>query len=221
MCQMPIRVKICGITNADDCRQATLLGADAIGLNFYPASPRFVDSSLVEEILRDVPPFVDVVGLFVNERLQQVWQLVQRWGRIRTVQWHGENHELGDVAPLQLISAFQVRGVEDLQAITRYLDLRRSRIGPPAAVLVDAHVPGEYGGTGRTAPWELLAEFRPGVPVILAGGLTPENVAEAIRIVQPYAVDVASGVERSPGRKDAEKIRRFVGSAREAAARWT
>jgi phosphoribosylanthranilate isomerase len=89
----------------------------------------------------------------------------------------------------------------------------------PAAILVDAHVPGQFGGTGKTAPWELLADFKPEVPLILAGGLTPENVAEAVRIVRPYAVDVASGVEKSPGIKDPEKMKRFIENAREAAAR--
>jgi len=88
----------------------------------------------------------------------------------------------------------------------------------PEAILVDAHVPGQFGGTGKTAPWELLADFHPEVPLILAGGLTPENVAEAIRIIRPYAVDVASGVESSPGRKDPEKLKQFIGNAREAAA---
>ena len=107
----------------------------------------------------------------------------------------------------------------DLQGIARYLDRCRSLELLPAAVLVDAHVSGQYGGTGQTLPWDLLADFRPGVPLILAGGLTPENVAEAVRLVRPYAVDVASGVELSPGRKDAEKMRRFIGSAREAAAK--
>jgi phosphoribosylanthranilate isomerase len=89
----------------------------------------------------------------------------------------------------------------------------------PAALLVDAHVRGQYGGTGRTAPWHLLADFRPGPPLILAGGLTPENVAEAVQTVRPYAVDVASGVEHSPGHKDPEKMRRFIENARDAALR--
>jgi phosphoribosylanthranilate isomerase len=104
-----------------------------------------------------------------------------------------------------------------LQAITRYLDVCRLRGALPSAVLVDASVPGQYGGTGRQAPWHLLATFRPGVPLILAGGLTPDNVAEAVRLVRPYAVDVASGVESAPGHKDPDKVRRFIDKAREAA----
>jgi len=217
---MPVRIKICGITNVADCREAISLGADAIGLNFYPPSPRYVDSCVVDAIQHEVPPLVEIVGVFVNEPLPQVLRLLERWDRIRTIQWHGEKPGLGAVSPWRLIPAFPVREAEDLREIIRYLELGRTQSRQPAAVLIDAHVPGQYGGTGRTVPWDLLADFRPGIPVILAGGLTPENVAEAIRIVKPYAVDVASGVEQSPGHKDAEKIRRFIHNAREAAARW-
>src|SRR5205814_5109867 len=114
------------------------------------------------------------------------------------------------LAGIRWIPAFSVADAASLTAITTYLDLLASVGAAPAAILVDAHVPGLHGGTGQTAPWQLLADFRPGVPLILAGGLTPENVAEAIRIVRPYAVDVASGVESAPGKKDADKLRRFI-----------
>jgi phosphoribosylanthranilate isomerase len=134
------------------------------------------------------------------------------------VQWHGESHEPPDGSGYHLIPAFPVRDEGSLAAATRYLDLCRDVGRLPAAVLLDAHVPGQYGGTGRTAPWRLLASFRPGVPLVLAGGLTPDNVAEAVRIVQPYAVDVASGVESAPGVKDLEKVRRFLDRARAAAS---
>jgi phosphoribosylanthranilate isomerase len=107
-----------------------------------------------------------------------------------------------------------VRDAASLDQITACLDLLRAAGAAPAAILVDAHVPGQYGGTGQTAPWHLLADFQPGVPLILAGGLTPDNVAEAIRIVRPYAVDVASGVESSPGKKDPDKLRRFIDAVR-------
>ena len=119
-----------------------------------------------------------------------------------------------------LIVAFVVRDQNSLQDIAGYLHRSRTLGQVPDAILVDAHVPGQYGGTGRVAPWDLLADFRPGVPLILAGGLTPDNVAEAVRIVRPYGVDVASGVEQQPGVKDAEKMRRFIGNAREAAATY-
>jgi phosphoribosylanthranilate isomerase len=215
-----LRIKICGITNAADGRQAALLGADAVGLNFYARSPRHIDRATAEAVLDVLPPSVEAVGLFVNLPLPEVFEALRPLARIRTVQWHGDEPDPGDPAPLRLIAAFRVQGREDLGTITRYLGACRDRGRPPAAVLVDAHVAGAYGGTGRTAPWDLLADFRPGVPVFLAGGLTPENVAEAVRVVRPDAVDVASGVEQAPGRKDPEKLRRFIGNAREAAAKY-
>jgi phosphoribosylanthranilate isomerase len=213
-----LRIKICGVTSAADGRQAALQGADAVGLNFYPPSPRRIDPATARAILRELPPFVEPVGLFVNTPLRQVFEEVQALGGVRSIQWHGQDREVVDCYPFHLIAAFPVQDAASLLAITRYLDVCGARGHLPSAVLVDAHVPGQHGGTGRTAPWELLASFRPGVPLILAGGLTPENVAEAVRVVRPYGVDVASGVESSPGQKDAEKVRRFIANAREAAA---
>jgi phosphoribosylanthranilate isomerase len=212
----PLRIKVCGITSAADGREAALLGADAVGLNFYPPSPRYVEPGRVADILRELPPFVDAVGVFVGQRPEQAFEVVARLGRIRTLQLHGEGREPGDPSRFHLIAAFQVKDQGSLLDITRYLDLCRGLGRLPDAVLVDAHAPGLYGGTGRTAPWDLLADFRPGVPLILAGGLTPDNVAEAVRVVRPYGVDVAGGVEHEPGRKDPEKMRRFIGNARSA-----
>jgi phosphoribosylanthranilate isomerase len=215
----PLRVKICGVTTAADATLAAALGADAVGLNFYPQSPRSVDVVAANDILRELPPFVEAVGVFVNEPLRSVFMRIQTLGRIRGVQWHGQDRELSDVYPYYLIAAFPVLDASSLVAIRRYLDTCAAVRMMPSALLLDAHVPGQHGGTGRTAPWELLATFRPGIPVILAGGLTPENVAEAIRIVRPWGVDVASGVEQSPGQKDAVKMRRFIDIARAAAGR--
>jgi phosphoribosylanthranilate isomerase len=158
--------------------------------------------------------------VFVNPRLQPVLEVVRALDRIQTLQWHGDERQPGDPGVYRLIPAFRVRDRASLEEIGRFLEQLRIRGVVPAAVLVDAHVPGQPGGTGRTAPWDLLADFRPGVPLYLAGGLTPENVAEAVRLVQPDAVDVASGVERSPGRKDPERMRHFVEKARDAAARF-
>ena len=134
---------------------------------------------------------------------------------IRTVQMHGDLPETLSSGP-RWIPAFALRDAASLVKITTYLERLQSAGIVPAAVLVDAHFPGQFGGTGQTAPWHLLADFQPGVPVILAGGLTPDNVAEAIRVVRPYAVDVASGVESSPGKKDADKMCRFVDAVRGA-----
>ncbi|HTU93791.1 MAG TPA: phosphoribosylanthranilate isomerase [Gemmataceae bacterium] len=214
-----VRVKICGVTTEVDARQAALLGADAIGLNFYEGSPRCVGSGAVPAILQELPPFVAAVGVFADKPMREVFEFLHGLRRINIIQWHGKNRELTDCSPYYLISAFPVRDAAGLQAIQRYLDACRVSGRMPSALLLDGHASGQHGGTGKTAPWDLLASFRPGVPIILAGGLTADNVAEAIRIVRPYGVDVASGVESAPGRKDADKMRRFLANAREAAAR--
>ncbi|HZT81191.1 MAG TPA: phosphoribosylanthranilate isomerase, partial [Gemmataceae bacterium] len=197
-----VRVKICGVTNEADARQAALLGADAVGLNFCAGSPRRIDEGTAAYILRELPPFVEAVGVFAGQPLREVWPVLNRLGRVRTAQVHGGPRELCDAFPFQLICAFQVRDASGLTEVTRYLDVARRMGRLPAAVLVDGYAPGQHGGTGRAAPWDLLADLHLDVPLILAGGLTPENVAEAVRRVRPYAVDVASGVERAPGHKD-------------------
>jgi phosphoribosylanthranilate isomerase len=205
-----VRIKICGITTAEDAEQAARLGADAIGLNFYERSPRYVSPSEAGGILRTLPPFVEPVGLFVEQPLQQVFQFLRQMVSIRTVQWHGEQPEICDAFPFRLIPAFRVRDRQSLPAIRRHLYGCQSHGWLPAAILVDAYVTGQYGGTGHTIPWDALTDLQLAVPLILAGGLTPDNVAEAIRIVRPFGVDVASGVEASPGRKDVDKMRRFI-----------
>ncbi|MHB1421671.1 MAG: phosphoribosylanthranilate isomerase [Gemmataceae bacterium] len=214
-----VRVKICGVTTEADAQQAAQLGADAIGLNFYEGSPRCIDLNTAQFLLRDLPPFVAAVGVFVDVPVRKAFKHIQVLGRISTIQWHGKDRELSDCFPYHLIAAFSVRDAASLQGIERYLDACRVVSRIPSALLLDGHAHGQHGGTGQKAPWRLLASFRPDVPIILAGGLTADNVAEAIRIVRPYGVDVASGVESAPGRKDAEKMRRFLGNAREAAAR--
>jgi len=214
---MRIRVKICGITNVADALLAAEMGADAIGLNFYAKSLRCIDSEMAFRITERLPLFVDVVAVVVNEPPE----IAAKVFPTGTIQIHSDRHE---VLPRgwnqkRWIFAFPVSDAASLNAIRSYVALSRSCSAAfPAAILVDAHVPGQYGGTGQTAPWNLLADFKPDVPLILAGGLTPENVAEAIRIVKPYAVDVASGVESAPGKKDADKMRRFIDAVRNASA---
>ena len=212
-----LRVKICGVTTPADAALVAELGADAVGLNFYPRSPRCVTPEAAADVLGALPPFVEPVALFVEEPPLVAAYRLGALPRVRTVQWHGAEPEPADAWGGALIVAFPVRDAADLAKVTAYVERCRVRGRLPAAVLVDAHVAGLHGGTGRTAPWRLLADFRPGVPLILAGGLTPDNVAEAVRVVRPYAVDVASGVESAPGRKDAEKLRRFIAAARGAA----
>jgi phosphoribosylanthranilate isomerase len=209
-----LRVKVCGVTSPEEARRIAELGADALGLNFYLASPRYVDPARAAAILHELPPFVEAVGLFVNVPLREAVAALAPLPRVRCVQWHGEHPEPPDAPGYHFIPAFPVRDEANLAQITRYLDLCREVGRLPAAVLIDAHVTGQYGGTGRTAPWRLLASFRPGVPLVLAGGLTPDNVAEAVRVVRPYAVDVASGVESAPGVKDLDKVRWFIERAR-------
>jgi phosphoribosylanthranilate isomerase len=211
-----LRIKICGVTTRDDAVAAADLGADAVGLNFYPQSPRYVDPEITGYILRALPPFVEAVGVFVNVPFRTVFQTLNQLIGVRTFQWHGEQRELADTFPFRHIAAFAVKDKDSLRAVQQYLDACRPLNMLPSALLLDGHVPDKYGGTGKMAPWNLLADFNPGVPVILAGGLTPENVAEAVRTVRPYAVDVASGVESSPGVKDVDKMARFIDNARSA-----
>jgi len=211
-----VRVKICGITNEADARQAALLGADAVGLNFFPQSPRCVSVQLAEFILRELPPLVEAVGVFVDQPLAQVFPILNQLGRVRTIQMHGRKREICDAYPFHFIPAFQLKDKQGLDEIQRYLDTCH-RVGKmPSAILVDGHAQGLHGGTGRNPPWSLLGDVRFDVPLVLAGGLTPENVGEAVRIVRPYAVDVASGVEDRPGYKDPEKMRRFIEAVRTA-----
>lgn len=212
-----LRIKICGVTNEVDARVASYLGADAIGLNFAAESPRRVDKAAAAAILREMPPFVEPVGVFVNTHLKQIYSELQPLGRVLTIQWHGANRELIDTFPYRLISAFQVRDAKSMTEIERYLEMTIMIGQPPAAILVDGYAADKHGGTGQTAPWELLANFRPPLPVILAGGLTPDNVAEAVKRVKPWGIDVASGVESAVGKKDPDKLRRFIALARNAA----
>jgi phosphoribosylanthranilate isomerase len=212
-----IRVKICGVTTEDDVRLAADCGADAIGLNFYAQSPRYVTPAQAMPLLRAVPPFVDAVGVFVGLKTRQVCALAYQLG-LRGVQCFADFDDVEDPFPFQRIAAFRVKDRTSLDEIERYLGLCRAAGAMPGGILVDAHVAGQLGGTGMTAPWELLHDFRLGVPLILAGGLTPDNVAEAIAVVRPYGVDVASGVESAQGRKDPDKVRRFIENAHRASA---
>jgi phosphoribosylanthranilate isomerase len=214
---MTVRIKICGITTPADAIAAAYLGADAIGLNFYPRSPRYITEAQAREILRVLPPFVEPVGLYVNESLEHVQQAALRLG-LRTVQVHGDHFEMPPTGLVRFIPAFGIRDDDGLARMRQYLERLQQAVSAPVTVLVDAHVPGMYGGTGQTAAWHLLhgLDLDAGLQMILAGGLTPNNVAEAIHTVSPYAVDVASGVESEPGHKDMELIRRFIQIARAA-----
>jgi phosphoribosylanthranilate isomerase len=212
---MTPRIKICGITSVDDALLAARLGVDAVGLNFCKASKRCVDTAVAERILEVLPPLVEAVGLFVNEPLAAAAAQLQRLCGIQTLQWHGDEPEIQPPeAWYKYIPAFAVVDETSLAKVKDFVERCRLTGRLPSAILLDGYAAGQYGGTGRPAPWRLIAELDLEVLLILAGGLTPDNVVEAIRIVRPYAVDVASGVEREPGRKDPDKLRRFVEAVR-------
>jgi phosphoribosylanthranilate isomerase len=206
------RIKICGITTVADARQAIDLGADAVGLNLFAGSRRFIGQDVAAEIARVLPPFAEVVTVVVQETMPKALERASAIGR--TIQWHGDDPPLPPPAPWRFIPAFNIASADDLARVVAYLDRCRAAAMMPTAVLLDGAKAGQYGGTGQRAPWQLVADFGSSVPVILAGGLTPGNVAEAIRTVRPYAVDVAGGVESAPGKKDPELVRAFVAAVR-------
>jgi phosphoribosylanthranilate isomerase len=212
-----VRIKICGVTTPEDALLAAEAGADSVGLNFYPQSPRFVTPTQAAAIVRALPAFTAPVGVFVGMPLRQVTAIAFQLG-LRGVQTYDDQPPTEDPFPFAHIPAFRVKDAAGLDHVRRFVETTRQLGRPPAAVLIDSHVEGQVGGTGRVAPWELLRGFDPGVPLILAGGLTPENVAEAITLVRPWGIDVASGVESAPGRKDIEKVAQFIRAARTAAA---
>ena len=202
-----IRVKICGITSPRDAASAAAAGADAIGLVFAD-SPRRVSPAQAAAILADLPPFVTPVALFVDDSPDRIRRICRPL-HIRTVQLHGDEppaaaEQLGGFC---VIKAFRVGTEADLAAMTGY---------PSDACLLDSCVAGRAGGTGVAFDWQLAAKASRQRPLILAGGLNPENVAEAVRVVRPYAVDVSSGVETAPGRKDLRRMEAFVAAARKA-----
>ncbi|MBP3956965.1 phosphoribosylanthranilate isomerase [Gemmata sp. G18] len=208
-----VRIKICGVTTPEAARGAAEAGADAVGLNFYPQSPRFVSPQQAAGIVRALPAFIAPVGVFVGMQLRQVCAVAFQLG-LRGVQTYDEQPPDDNTFPFAHVPAFRVKDRAGLDHVRRFVDTARALNREPSAVLIDSHVPGQMGGTGHVAPWNLLKGFDVGVPIILAGGLTPENVAEAIAVVRPWGVDVASGVESSPGVKDPDKVARFVKNVR-------
>ncbi len=217
------QVKICGITDPADAQAAADAQADAIGLNFFPLSPRFVDDPAAEKIAQVRPSGVALVGVFVNSPAAEVQSLAARL-RLDYVQIHGDEPPefLRELEGLATIRA--LRCGADLEVALDYLAQCRRLGCLPAAVLVDALQPGHFGGTGAPADWPALAAARSrfeGLPLILAGGLTAANVSEAIQTVGPAGVDVASGVETAPGRKSSPQMRAFVAAARVALGQRT
>lgn len=199
-----VKVKICGITNKEDAWDAIKAGADGLGFNFYPKSPRYVSIEKAREIIRTLPPFISKIGVFVNESPAQVQKVCDKTG-IDGIQLHGdEKPEDCDFGAKTVIKVFRSREID-----------RVSQYPAISAILLDSPHQGSYGGTGHIFDWTSIQGFKQyGKPVILSGGLGPDNVAEAVQKVRPYGVDACSQLETTPGKKDPEKVREFVSIAK-------
>lgn len=199
---MPVKIKFCGITRAEDGAAAAALGADAIGFVFYASSPRYVEPAQAARIARQLPPFLCKVGLFVNAPPAFVTDIVNTVG-IDVVQYHGDESPLDcQQGPRPWIKAIRIRPTLDLVA-------ECARFATADAWLFDGYDASLYGGSGQLFDWERVPGER-ARPIIMAGGLTPDNVAAAIRASRPYAVDVSGGIEAAKGIKDHEKMRKFI-----------
>ena len=204
-----VKVKICGVTNAEDALRAVEYGADALGFNFYPPSPRYIQPETAAAILREVPAGICTAGLFVNESRQHVSSVLRacRSGDgpgLTAVQFHGDEEPAFCARwPLKVIKAFRVRDEETIRKIGAY---------PVDYYLLDSWSPG-FGGSGAAFTWTWLREPM-ARPVILAGGLDIDNVNEAVRVAKPFGVDVCSGVEAVPGRKDHPRMKDFIAAVK-------
>jgi len=204
------RVKICGITNWADAKVCVDAGASALGFNFYAPSSRSVSPAAAWEIIRRLPPFVEAVGVFVNWQPEAVSSLARAL-RLHGVQLHGDE-SAGDVKTLAAFTTV----IKAVQVKRGFWPESLKKFSAASAILLDGFRQGLHGGTGATVDWILAAEAAAHATIILAGGLTPQNVAEAISVARPYAVDVASGVEARPGKKDARLVRSFMSAVTSA-----
>jgi len=202
---MRVRIKFCGITRLEDALFAAELGADAVGFVFYERSPRYIEPTKAAAIIRKLPPFVSAVGVFVNPTQQQIDEVLA-YCPLGVIQLHGdESPEFCEAQQRRVVKAISVRSKEDLARARLYA----------CTVLLDAPAPeGVWGGVGEAFDWSLVREFEHAHPLILAGGLKPENVRRALALRDWFAVDVASGVEDAPGIKNHEKMRAFVSAVR-------
>ena len=203
--QPRIKVKICGTTSLKDAFLAVENGADAIGFIFYKMSPRNISQKEAKEIILQLPPFIETVGVFVNETSDKINRIAEQC-KLNSIQLHGEESPaLCKRVKRKVIKAFRVKNADSLKSIASY---------DVSGFLLDSYNDGSKGGTGQVFDWNLALRVKKQGPVILAGGLNPYNVFTAIHRVKPYGVDVCSGVEKSPGIKDHEKIREFIKSVR-------
>lgn len=199
------KIKICGITNIEDALTAAELGADALGFIFYRGSRRYIDPEEARRIIKKLPPFVSTVGVFVNQSLDEISSIKLNTG-IDIIQLHGdESPEFCMMIPHKLIRAIRIKAKIDRDEVELY---------PVQAILFDTHSEDNYGGTGRSFNWDILRNLDISKKIILSGGLTPENVCQALEVAKPYGVDVSSGVEHSPGKKNHTKLRKFIEAVR-------
>ena len=205
MKNLQVKVKVCGMTQWEDAEYAVEQGADAVGFIFYKKSPRSVTMKEAREIILKLPPFVDTVGVFVNESPDRVNKIANYCG-LDLVQLHGEESPaFCRKIHRRVIKVFRVAGLQSIKQMEKY---------SVSGFLLDTFCDDLHGGTGKTFDWNLALPAKKMGPVILAGGLTPRNVAQAVRQVRPYGVDVCSGVEKTPGIKDPEKVRAFLKNIR-------
>lgn len=203
------KVKICGITTAEDAAAAVDAGADALGFVFYRKSPRYIEPTLARQIIMSLPPLVTPVGVFVNEDQQVVRKLMDDCG-LALAQLHGnESVTYCQELSRPILKALRVKDRSTFLALAEF----RGRAGV-RGFLLDAFSDQAFGGTGQVIDWQLAAEAAKAASILLAGGLTPDNVEKAIQAVRPYGVDVSSGVERGPGQKDHDKVRAFIRAVR-------
>jgi phosphoribosylanthranilate isomerase len=208
-----VKVKICGVRTLEEAQAAVDAGADALGFNFWPPSARYIEPRAAREVITGITPTVCTVGVFVNEEANRIVDIASELG-LSAVQLHGDESpefcgRLAPIKTLKTIKAIRVGQDFDLSVIENY------RVN---MVLLDSSIEGNYGGTGRRFDWRIAIEAKRLAPIILAGGLTTENVWDAITRVRPAAIDVCSGLEAEPGRKDLDKLRGFMALAARANA---
>ena len=203
------KIKICGITNPEDAQVAVQSGADALGFIFHSQSLRFVEVAIVKSIVSQLPPFVLPIGVFVNEAQTIVRNMMDECG-LAIAQLHGEESpSYCETLGRPVVKGIRLRDRSSFLALAEYKGRANVR-----GFVLDAFSESAYGGTGKLADWNVAAEAAQAAPVLLAGGLSPENVQEGIQKVQPYGVDVSSGVESSPGKKDHSKVKAFIRAAK-------
>ena len=201
-----MKIKFCGITNREDALNAIALNVDALGFIFYEHSPRYISIEKVEEFMFEIPPFIHTVGVFVNETYEKIIETSNRC-KLSTIQLHGnENPDFCTKFTLPTVKAIQVKNEEDIQKIPQYK-------GCANGIILDTKVENVHGGTGKTFDWGLaLAAKEYDTPLILSGGINEQNITKAIKMVGPYGLDICSGIEKEPGLKDYNKMKKIIES---------